>query len=368
MRFAHFFVSRPIFATVISIITVIIGLISFNSLPVAQYPEIAPPTIVVRASYPGADAETVAATIATPLEEQINGVEDMLYMSSFSSNDGSLALTITFRLGTDINKAQVLVQNRVAIALPRLPFSVQQSGVTTAKSSPDIMMVVQLFSPDGSLDPIYVSNYARTRIRDTLLRLDAVGDVTIFGERLYSLRVWLDPDRLAAYGLTSSDVVTAVQAQNAQVSSGSIGAQPAPPETAFQLTVRTLGRLRDADQFGEVIVRSTTDGRLVRLRDVARIELGAQDYSNSSSLNGKPAVGLGVFQRPAPMPCRGPSRSRRPCRSWPRVFRPALPIPFRLTPRPIFRLLSMRSIARCLRLRYWWCWSSSSSCNHGARR
>ncbi len=298
MRFAHFFVARPIFATVISVLTVIIGLIAFRALPVSQYPEIAPPTIVVRATYPGADAETAAATIATPLEEQINGVEDMLYLSSYSSNDGSVAITITFKLGTDINKAQVLVQNRVAIAMPRLPAVVQQSGVTTAKSSPDIMMVVQLFSPDNSLDPIYVSNFARARVRDALLRLDAVGDVTIFGERLYALRVWMDPDKLASFGLTSTDIVQAVQAQNVQVSGGALGAQPAPGNPAFQLTVRTLGRFQDADQFANVIVRSTADGRVVRLRDVARVELGAQDYSGSSSLNGKPAVGLGVFQRP----------------------------------------------------------------------
>jgi len=261
MRFAHFFVSRPIFATVMSLVIVILGLIAFNSLPVAQYPEIAPPTIVVRASFPGADAETAVATVATPLEEQVNGVEDMLYMSSYSSNDGSVAITITFKLGTDINKAQVLVQNRVAIALPRLPSVVQQSGVTTAKSSPDILMVVQLFSPDGSLDPIYVSNYARTRVRDVLARLDGVGDVSIFGERLYSLRVWMDPDRLASYGLSSSDIVAAVQSQNVQVAGGSIGAQPGPA-TAFQLTVRTLGRFRDADQFGDVIVRSTSEGKI----------------------------------------------------------------------------------------------------------
>ena len=212
MHFAHFFVRRPIFASVLSIITVIVGLIAFQALPVAQYPEIAPPTIVVRASYPGADAETVAGTVATPLEEQINGVEDMLYMSSYSSADGSMALTITFKLGTDLNKAQVLVQNRVAIAQPRLPNAVQQLGVTTNKSSPDIMMVVTINSPDGSLDPLYVSNWARANVRDQLLRLDGVGDVTIFGERLYSLRVWLDPDKLASLGLTADDAVQAVRA------------------------------------------------------------------------------------------------------------------------------------------------------------
>jgi HAE1 family hydrophobic/amphiphilic exporter-1 len=207
MRFAHFFVDRPIFATVLSALFLIIGGIAYTTLPVAQYPEIAPPTVVVRASYPGADAQTVAATVATPLEQQINGVEDMLYMSSYSTGDGAMALTITFKLGTDLDKAQVLVQNRVAIATPRLPEEVRRLGVTTLKSSPDLMMVVHMLSPDRSYDQLYVSNYARNYVRDILLRLDGVGDLIIFGERQYSLRIWLDPEKLASYGLTSSEVV-----------------------------------------------------------------------------------------------------------------------------------------------------------------
>src|ERR671912_1078473 len=227
MRLAHFFVDRPIFAAVLSIVLVLVGGIAYLGLPVAQYPEIAPPTIVVRASYPGADAETVAATVATPLEQQINGVENMLYMSSYSTSDGSLSVTITFKLGTDLDNAQVLVENRVAIASPRLPEEVRRLGVTTLKSSPDLMMVVHMLSPDESYDQLYVSNYARNNVRDELLRLDGVGDITIFGERQYSLRVWLDPDKLAAFGMTSGDVVQAVQQQNVQVSSGSLGAEPA---------------------------------------------------------------------------------------------------------------------------------------------
>ena len=298
MRFARFFVDRPIFATVLSVLITLIGAIAYLNLPVAQYPEIAPPTIVVRANYPGADAETVAATVAAPLEEQINGVEDMLYMSSYSSADGAMALTITFKLGTDLNAAQVLVQNRVSTAIPRLPTPVTQLGVTTTKSSPDFMMVVHLLSPDDSYDQLYVSNYARNRIRDQLLRLDGVGDIIIFGERLYSLRIWLDPDKLAAYGLTPSDVVAAVREQNVQVSGGSLGAQPAPKDSAFQLTVTTQGRFQDPAEFRRIIVRSTREGRIVRLQDVARVELGAQDYSTGSYLNGKPAVGIAVFQRP----------------------------------------------------------------------
>jgi HAE1 family hydrophobic/amphiphilic exporter-1 len=298
MRFAHFFVRRPIFASVLSILMVIVGLLAFRALPVAQYPEIAPPTIVVRASYPGADSETVAATVATPIEEQINGVEDMLYMSSYSSADGSMQLTITFRLGTDLDKAQVLVQNRVAIAQPRLPQTVQQLGVTTTKSSPDFLMVVNVFSPDGSLDPLYMSNHARSAIRDRLLRLDGVGDVQIFGERAYSLRVWLDPERLASLGLTADDAVQAVRAQNVQVSSGSIGGQPAGRGNAFEIVVRTQGRFEEASQFEQIIVRSTPDGRLIRLADVARVELGAQSYTNASAFDGRTSIALGVFQRP----------------------------------------------------------------------
>jgi hydrophobe/amphiphile efflux-1 (HAE1) family protein len=298
MRFAHFFVDRPIFATVLSIVLLLVGGIAYTTLPVAQYPEIAPPTIVVRASYPGADSQTVAATVATPLEQQINGVEDMLYMSSYSTSDGAMSLTITFRLGTDLDKAQVLVQNRVAIATPRLPAEVRALGVTTLKSSPDLMMVVHMLSPDESYDQLYVSNYARNNVRDVLLRLEGVGDLTIFGERQYSLRVWLDPDKLSAFGMTSGDVVQAVQQQNVQVSSGSLGAEPAPSDNAYQLVVKTQGRFDDPRQFRQIIVRSTDDGRLVRVQDVARVELGAQDYVTNSYLNGKPAVALAIFQRP----------------------------------------------------------------------
>jgi hydrophobic/amphiphilic exporter-1 (mainly G- bacteria), HAE1 family len=298
MRFSHFFVDRPIFAAVLSIILVLVGSIAYKALPVAQYPEIAPPTVVVRASYPGADATTVAATVATPLEEQVNGVEDMLYMSSYSTNDGNLALTITFKLGTDLDKAQVLVQNRVAIATPRLPAEVRIQGVTTLKSSPDLMMVVHMLSPDNSYDQLYISNYARNYVRNDLLRLDGVGDLTIFGERQYSLRVWLDPEELASFGLTSGDVVRAIQEQNVQVSGGALGQEPTPKSAAFSMTVTTQGRFDDPRQFAQVVVRATPDGRLVRVGDIARVELGAQDYSTNSYLNGSPAVALAIFQRP----------------------------------------------------------------------
>src|SRR5215204_3608028 len=298
MKFAHFFVDRPIFASVLSIVFVILGLVAYAGLPVAQYPEVAPPTIVVRASYPGANAQTVAETVATPIEQQINGVEDMLYMSSYATADGAMSLTITFKLGTDLDMAQVLVQNRVAIATPRLPQEVRTLGVTTLKSSPDLMMVVHMLSPDETYDQLYVSNYARNNVRDVLMRLDGVGDLIIFGERQYSLRVWLDPEKLAAFGLTSGDVVRAVQEQNVQVTGGSLGQKPVPSDTAFQLIVTTQGRFEDPRQFRQIIVRSTADGRLVRVQDVARVELGAQDYFTNSYLNGKPAVALAIFQRP----------------------------------------------------------------------
>ena len=298
MRFAHFFVDRPIFASVLSIVLLVVGTIAYLQLPVAQYPEIAPPTIVVRTSYPGADPQTIADTVATPLEQQINGVEDMLYMSSYASADGAMSLTLTFKLGTDLDKAQVLVQNRVAIALPRLPQEVQRLGVTTDKSSPDLMMVVHLLSPNGRYDQLYVSNYARNRIRDQLVRLDGVGDVQIFGERQYSMRIWLDPEKLSAYQMTAADVVQALRDQNVQVSGGSIGAPPASGENAFQYTVRTEGRFSDVRQFRYTIVKSTASGRLVQLQDIARIELGAQDYVTNSYLNNSAAVALGIFARP----------------------------------------------------------------------
>ena len=298
MRFSHFFVDRPIFATVLAIVLVIVGSVAYSGLPVAQYPEIAPPTIVVRASYPGANADTVAATVATPIEQEVNGVEDMLYMSSYSTGDGNMSLTITFKLGTDLDKAQVLVQNRVAIATPRLPDDVKRLGVTTLKSSPDLMMVVHMLSPDNTYDQLYVSNYARNNVRDELLRLNGVGDLTIFGERQYSLRVWLDPEKLASFGLTAGDVTRAIQEQNIQVSGGALGQEPTPSNGAFQITVTTQGRLEDPRQFRQIIVRSTPDGHLVRVQDVARVELGSQDYLTNSYLGGKPAVALVIFQRP----------------------------------------------------------------------
>ncbi len=298
MNLSAFFIERPIFASVLSIVIVLVGAIAYFGLPLSQYPEVVPPTIVVATSYPGANAQIVASTVATPLEQEINGVEDMLYMSSQSTNDGSLTLTITFRLGTDLDTAQVLVQNRVAIAEPRLPEDVRRIGVTTRKTSPDLLMVIHLISPNATYDQLYISNYATLQVRDVLSRLDGVGSVTIFGAREYSMRVWLDPERVASFGMTAGDVVAALREQNVQVAAGVLGAQPALPGTAYELVVNTTGRLVETAEFGEIVVKTGADGRITRLRDVARVELGARDYSVNSYLSGEQAVALVVAQRP----------------------------------------------------------------------
>src|SRR5882757_286330 len=257
MNFSHFFIDRPIFAGVLSIIITLVGIIAATALPLAQYPEIAPPTIAVTATYPGANAKVVAETVATPIEQEVNGVEGMLYMSSQSTSDGVMTLTVTFKLGTDLDIAQVLVQNRVAIATPRLPEDVRRTGVIVKKQSPDITMVVHLVSPDGSLDSLYTSNYALLQVRDELARIDGVGDINVFGAREYSMRVWLDPERISARNLTSSDVVKAIQEQNLQVAAGIIGAPPAPRgAAAFQFTVNTQGRLTDVEDFGDIVVKN----------------------------------------------------------------------------------------------------------------
>lgn len=298
MKLSHFFIDRPIFATVVSLLITIIGGIAYFALPVAQYPEITPPTIVVSASYPGASAQVVADTVATPLEQQINGVENMLYMNSQATADGNLKITVTFSLGTNLDTAQVLVQNRVAIATARLPDDVKRIGVTVTKNSPDMLLVVHLYSPDGSRDQIYLSNYATLQVVDHLLRLDGVGDARVFGARDYSMRVWLDPTKVAARNLTAGEVVKALQAQNVQVAAGTLGAPPMPEQGAFQFNVQTQGRLVDPAQFANVIVKTDSEGRVTRVKDIARVELGALDYSVNGYLDTKGAAPIGVFQRP----------------------------------------------------------------------
>src|SRR5690348_1500359 len=295
MRISHFFIDRPIFAAVVSIVIVILGGVSFSRLPVAQYPDIAPPTINVSGQYPGASAEVVASTVVSPIEDQINGVEGMLYVSSNSTSDGRFSIAVTFDLGTNLDIAQVQVQNRVGIAQPRLPADVRNIGVTVGKSSPDLMMVVHLYSPDKSRDQLYVSNYATLEITDALARVDGVGSITVFGSRDYSMRIWLDPDRLQSLGMTASDVVSALQGQNIQVASGVLNQPPVEQPRAFQVAVQTLGRLADPSEFANIVVKQTASA-VVRLKDVARVELAAQDYGSNSYLDLDEAVALAIFQ------------------------------------------------------------------------
>jgi hydrophobe/amphiphile efflux-1 (HAE1) family protein len=298
MRFTHFFIQRPIFATVVSSFVVLAGALAYFTLPVAQYPQVALPTVVVSTAYAGATPETISASVATPLEQEINGVENMLYMESQSTASGNMQLTVTFALGTDLDQAQVLVQNRVAIALPRLPAEVQRIGVTTRKSSPDLLMVVNLISPDSSRDQLYISNFANLQIRDVLARLDGVGDVQVFGSREYSMRIWLDIEKISTLDLAAEDVVAALREQNVQVASGIVGGQPLDRPQAFQLNVSSQGRLKTVQEFEDIIVKAGDNGRLVRVADLARVELGAVDYSSNSYLDGINSAGLGIFQRP----------------------------------------------------------------------
>ncbi len=298
MSFSRFFIIRPIFAIVVSLFITIIGVIAYTGLPVTQFPEITPPTISVSATYPGASAQTVADTVAAIIEQEVNGVDGMLYMYSQSTSDGSMGLTITFEIGTDIDKAQVLVQNRVASAEPRLPDEVRRSGVTVRKNSPDLLVVVHLVSPDKSYDQVYISNYALLNVRDVLSRIEGVGAVNLFGAREYSMRIWLDPERIAGLGLTADEVVAALRAQNLQVAGGSIGEPPIKATGAFQQSLQLKGRLKEAGEFEDIIVKSSADGRVVRLRDVGRIELGALNYTTYGYQDRDPATVVVMTQQP----------------------------------------------------------------------
>ncbi|MFO0798805.1 MAG: efflux RND transporter permease subunit [Gemmataceae bacterium] len=314
----RFFIDRPIFATVLSTLIVLAGAVALSTLPVAQYPEITPPTVEVSAVYVGANARVVADTVAAPIEEQVNGVEDMLYMSSTCTNDGTYTLTVTFRPGVDLNIAQVLVQNRVNLAAPKLPAEVTRRGLLVKKKSPSQLMIINLYSTATLADPpadapkrqrdavearrqealLYLSNYATIRLRDELARLPGVGDITYLGQRDYSMRLWLDPDRMASKGVSADDVVKAVQQQNAQVAAGQVGQPPAPTGQAFQYTINTLGRLAVPEQFADMILKSDADGRVVRMRDVSEAELGALNYDQTCTLDGRPSVALSVYQLP----------------------------------------------------------------------
>ena len=298
MNFSQFFVQRPIFAAVLSLIILIGGAISLFQLPISEYPEVVPPTVVVRATFPGANPKVIGETVAAPLEQAIVGVENMLYMSSQSTADGKMTLTVTFALGTDLDTAQVQVQNRVTRTQPKLPEEVQRIGVTVDKASPDLTMVVHLLSPDNRYDMLYLSNYALINVKDELSRLDGVGDVQLFGLGDYSLRVWLDPNKIASRNLTATDVVKAIREQNQQVAAGALGAPPSPSATSFQLAINTQGRLVTEDEFANIIIRVGDNGEITRLKDIARVELGSNQYALRSLLNNKEAVAIPIFQRP----------------------------------------------------------------------
>src|SRR5246127_2358617 len=288
MPLTHFFIDRPRFATVLSVFVTALGLGALAILPIAQYPEIVPPTVQITTVYPGASAETVSRTVSTPLEQEINGVENMLYMNSQSTGDGKLTLTVTFRIGTDLNVAQMLTQNRVQDALPRLPEDVQRLGVQVRKSTPNILLAVHLYSPDSSRDTLYISNYATLHIKDVLARLPGVGDVQLFGARDYAMRIWLDPDKVAANNLNASEVLAALRAQNVQVSAGVLNQPPISSRQAYQLNVQTLGRLSTPEQFSSIVLKSDAEGRVTRLRDVGRVEIGAADYGSPPVLGRGP--------------------------------------------------------------------------------
>ncbi len=298
MRFAHFFIARPIFASVLSLVTLIVGSIAYLTLPVAQFPEIVPPTISVTTSYPGANAITVADTVASVIEQEVNGVDGMIYMSSQSTDDGNMSLSVTFDIGTDVDKAQVLVQNRIAVAEPRLPEEVRRNGISVNKRSPDLLMVVHLVSPDKTYDQVYISNYALLNVKDELARIPGVGDVTLFGSREYSMRIWLDPERIALRGMTADEVMTALRAQNLQVAGGSLGQPPQPNMGAFQMSLQLKGRLLQPSEFEDIVLKTGADGRVVRVKDVGRVELGALSYTTYGYQDSYPATVMPITQQP----------------------------------------------------------------------
>ena len=298
MKFSHFFIQRPIFAGVLSVVIFLVGLISMYRLPISEYPEVVPPQVVVRAVYPGANPKTISETVSVPLEQQLNGVENSLYTFSQATSDGVMTLTVTFKLGTDIDQAQQLVQNRVAQALPKLPEEVRRLGVLTIKSTPDLTMVVHLYSPDATYDDIFVRNYATLQVKDVLARIDGVGQVQLFGSGDYAMRVWLDPERLAARSMTPGDVVNAIREQNMQVAAGAVGQQPVKNPVAFELQINTRGRLVSVEEFGNIVVKRGAHGETLLLKDVARVELGAGEFALRSLLNNRSAVAIPIFQQP----------------------------------------------------------------------
>ncbi len=312
MKIAHFFIDRPIFATVISIIIVIVGALSYFNLPIEQYPQVAPPTIQVTASYPGANAETVAKTVATPIEQEVNGVENMLYMNSQSTDDGQMRLTITFKLGTDLDVAQVLVQNRVAIAEPRLPEEVRRIGITTVKNSPDLMLVINLYSPNRQYDQTYLGNYAVLHIRDKIKRIAGVGDMRLSGASEYAMRIWLNPDLMNSYDISANDVLEALRSQNVQIASGTLNREPQKKQLGFEYNIEAKGRLTKPKEFENIIIKSGEEGRIVRLKDIGR-RFGTRDYFTKGYLGKYPAISVcQFFNAPAPTRWRPQMKSLPP--------------------------------------------------------
>lgn len=298
MKFSHIFIKRPIFAAVLSVLVLIVGGLAYVTLPTSQFPDVAPPTIQVVANYPGANSETLSQTVAGPIEKEVNGVENMIYMTSQSTADGRVTLQIAFELGTDLDKAQVQVQNRVAIAEPRLPETVRRMGITTKKVSPDILMVVNLLSPNQTFDPTFIGNYAVLQIKDQLARIDGIGDIQLFGAAEYAMRIWLDPDKISSLDLTAAEVVASLRSQNVQIASGTLNALPSGKQTAFEINIQTQGKLNTVEDFENVIIKAEENGRIVRLKDIGRAELGAQNYATRGYLGKKPAIAMPIFQQP----------------------------------------------------------------------
>ncbi len=367
--FSRFFIDRPIFAAVLSIFIVIAGLAALRVLPIAQYPEIAPPVVTVRAIYPGASATTLEQTVAAPLENAINGVEDLLYMSSVSSSSGSVEIQVTFNIGADVDKAALNVNNRVKQAEARLPQEVRRQGVTVEKGSSAFLQVLAFYSPDGRFDDLFTSNYVTLNVLDELKRLPGTTNVQIFGAKDYAMRIWLRPDRLAQLKLTTGDVARAINEQNSQFAAGKVGQAPYSGEQELAFTITTQGRLADVAQFENIIVRSSPDGSTVRVRDVARVELGSRDYDFIGRYNGQGSnLGRHLSCSPAPMRSRWRRASRPPSTDLPRAFRRASSTRFRTTPRASSTCRFTRSCSH-LRLRSCWCcWLCSCSCRAGARR
>ncbi|MGB7889760.1 MAG: efflux RND transporter permease subunit, partial [Xanthobacteraceae bacterium] len=295
---SKFFIERPVLANVLAILMILIGAVAVYDLPIAQYPNVVPPTVQVTTRYPGASARTLMDTVALPIEQQVNGVENMIYMQSTSASDGSYTLTVTFNIGTDLDAAQILVQNRVSAALSSLPAAVQAQGVTVQKRSTAVLLFVTLTSPNNRYDSLYLANYATINLRDELSRLPGVGNVNVFGAGQYSMRIWLDPEKLKARSLNAQDVVASLQSQSQEVTAGQVGMPPTPPGVDFQYTIELRGRLVDPDEFANVIVKTGDNGQITRLRDVGHVELGAQTYSQAFTLNGKQAAGIGIYQSP----------------------------------------------------------------------